>query len=97
VTDKVMGTCPCCFRKIAVRRWLMVDHGYKRCTGYHAFSCVAVRTFKPLEVSCGGLRWLVRVNKRSQRHDKQRLARKASWSIIAAIRLRIFGEANPIK
>ncbi len=49
-------------RKIAVRRWLMVDHGYKRCTGYHALSCVAVRTFKPLEMSCGGLRWLVRVN-----------------------------------
>jgi hypothetical protein len=65
--------------------------------GHHRWLSLKSLSGKPANNVTRPLRWLVRVNKRSQRHDKQRLARKASWSIIAAIRLRIFGEANPIK
>ena len=60
----------------------MANHGYKRMTGYTAFSCLATGSFKPLEVSCDGLRRLLRGERRAQRHDKKQLAEKESWSVI---------------
>jgi hypothetical protein len=56
--DKVVKTCPCCFRTIAVHN-TMVHHGYERPgSGWQTASCPGVR-FQPLEVSSEGLEWLI--------------------------------------
>jgi hypothetical protein len=56
--NKVVKTCPCCFRPIAVRG-TMVHHGYERPGhGWQTASCPGIR-FKPLEVSNEGLIWLI--------------------------------------
>ena len=81
MTNKVVGICPCCFREIAVRRGLMVHHGYERQTGYHTSSCEAALRFKPLEVSREGLQWLLVVTENSQYRDKKRLGDKAGWPL----------------
>lgn len=57
--NKVVKTCPCCFRKIAVIQGKMAHHGYKRPGfGSQTSSCPGIR-FKPLEVSNEGLVWLI--------------------------------------
>lgn len=57
--DKVVKTCPVCFRPIAVRGSTMAHHGYKRPhEGWQTASCPGIR-FKPLEVSSEGLQWLI--------------------------------------
>lgn len=58
--DKVMQTCSCCFRQIAVApTGKMAHHGYKRPgPGRQTSSCDGIR-FPPLEVSCEGLEWLI--------------------------------------
>lgn len=57
--NKVVKTCPCCFRQIAVVRGTMAHHGYKRPGhGWQTGSCPGIR-FKPLEVSNEGLVWLI--------------------------------------
>lgn len=59
--DKLVQTCPVCFRQIAVLRGTMAHHGYKRPgAGWQTASCPGVR-FKPLEVSSEGLKWLTDV------------------------------------
>ncbi len=59
--DKLVQTCPVCFRPIAVLRDTMAHHGYKRPnSGWQTASCAGVR-FKPLEVSSEGLVWLIGV------------------------------------
>lgn len=57
--NKVVKTCPCCFRTIAVQRGTMAHHGYTRPRhGWQTSSCPGIR-FKPLEVSSEGLEWLI--------------------------------------
>lgn len=57
--DKVVKTCPVCFRPIAVRGSVMAHHGYKRPhEGWQTASCPGIR-FMPLEVSSKGLEWLI--------------------------------------
>lgn len=57
--NKVVMTCPCCFRGIAVQRGAMAHHGYRRpVPGWQTASCPGVQ-FKPLEVSSAGLEWLI--------------------------------------
>lgn len=57
--NKVVKTCPCCFRKIAVIGGTMAHHGYQRPGhGWQTASCPGIR-FKPLEVSDEGLVWLI--------------------------------------
>lgn len=57
--NKLMGTCPVCFRSIAVQRGTMAHHGYTRPgLGWQTASCPGVR-FRPLEVSNEGLVWLI--------------------------------------
>jgi hypothetical protein len=53
--NKVVKTCPCCFRGIALAGQTMAHHGYER-PGYgsQTASCMGIR-FKPLEVSSEGL------------------------------------------
>lgn len=57
--SKQMGTCPVCFRSIAVQNGTMAHHGYKRpALGWQTASCPGIR-FRPLEVSNEGLAWLI--------------------------------------
>lgn len=57
--NKVVKTCPVCFRSIAVQRGTMAHHGYQRPgQGWQTASCPGIR-FKPLEVSSEGLEWLI--------------------------------------
>lgn len=57
--NKIVRTCPCCLRSIAVTRSKMAHHGYQRPgTGYQTASCPGVR-FQPLEVSPDGLAWII--------------------------------------
>lgn len=57
--NKIVKTCPCCFRQIAVTDGTMAHHGYQRPGhGWQTASCPGIR-FKPLEVSSEGLVWLV--------------------------------------
>jgi hypothetical protein len=57
--NKVVRTCPVCFRAIAVVGGTMAHHGYKRPgSGWQTSSCPGVR-FKQLEVSSEGLSWLI--------------------------------------
>lgn len=57
--NKVVKTCPCCFRAIAVVAERMAHHGYTRPRfGWQTASCAGVR-FRPLEVSNEGLVWLI--------------------------------------
>ena len=58
--DKVVKTCPCCLRQIAVRGGTMVHHGYERTGhGYTIGSCPAVNRFKPLEESSEGALYMI--------------------------------------
>lgn len=57
--SKVVKTCPCCFRSIAVVSSKMAHHGYERPgTGWQTASCPGIR-FPPLEVSSEGLVWMI--------------------------------------
>lgn len=57
--NKVVKTCPVCFRSIAVVNGTMAHHGYERPgQGWQTASCPGIR-FKPLEVSSAGLEWLI--------------------------------------
>jgi hypothetical protein len=58
--NKIVKTCPICFRAIAVtRRGTMAHHGYERPgSGWQTASCPGTR-FKPLEVSPAGLEWFI--------------------------------------
>lgn len=57
--NKVVKTCPVCFRPIAVVNGAMAHHGYHRPgIGYQTASCNGV-VFPPLEVSNAGLVWLI--------------------------------------
>lgn len=56
--NKIVRTCPCCFRAIAVRAGTMAHHGYERPgDGWQTASCAGIR-FKPLERSKEGLEWI---------------------------------------
>ena len=57
--NKVVKTCPCCFRGIAVVGQLMAHHGYERPgNGWQTTSCPGIR-FEPLEWSPNGLMWMI--------------------------------------
>lgn len=57
--NKIVKTCPCCFRQIAVTGGRMVHHGYERPgSGYQTASCPGIK-FPPLQISTEGLEWLI--------------------------------------
>ncbi len=65
--NKVVKTCACCFRSIALAGATMAHHGYERPgTGWQTASCPGTR-FRPLEVSDDGLRWVI--GQRQARYD----------------------------
>lgn len=66
--DKLVKTCACCFRDIAVqggdRDAPIVAHGYRRPeVGWQTASCPGV-DFQCLEVSSAGLEWMIEATKR---------------------------------
>lgn len=60
--NKIVKTCACCFRAIAVMPdGTMAHHGYQRPgDGFQTASCPGIR-FRPLEVSNEGLRYIITV------------------------------------
>lgn len=82
--DKVLQTCPCCFRPIAVVGEHMAHHGYKRPgLGFQTASCQGTR-FAPLEVSSAGLVWLIgalRMHLASLQADHLARAQKTSLTV----------------
>lgn len=76
--NKVVKTCPVCFRSIAVQRGTMAHHGYQRPgQGWQTASCPGIR-FKPLEVSNEGLVWLIAALRERMANLKSALANKAT-------------------
>jgi len=75
--NKIVKTCPCCLRQIAVGQdGNMVHHGFKRTgQGYQTQSCVGIR-FKPLEESTEGLEWMVDSLKSQLARTEERIENK---------------------
>ena len=73
--DKIIKTCPVCFRPIAVKK-LMVHHGYERPGyGWQTASCPGVN-FEPLEVSSAGLEWLITTLRARLQHTEESLSNR---------------------
>lgn len=76
--NKVVKTCPCCQRAIAVGGGTMVHHGYQRTgNGWQTNSCPGIR-FPPLEVSSAGLKWMIESHEESLQHTIKLQAEKDS-------------------
>ena len=76
--NKVVKTCPVCFRAIAVVGGTMAHHGYTRPEmGWQTASCQGIR-FKPLEVSSEGLQWLIAALRERLEARKQAYAKRAT-------------------
>ena len=74
--DKVVKTCACCFRPIALAGHTMAHHGYQRPgDGVQTSSCPGI-DFKPLEVSSEGLAWLLKVHETSLNQLELEYSRK---------------------
>lgn len=66
--NKVVKTCPCCQRSIAVVGGTMAHHGYeRRGNGWQTQSCPGIR-FPPIEVSNAGLKWMIESHEESLQH-----------------------------
>lgn len=75
---KVVKTCPCCQRGIAVARGTMAHHGYERPGhGWQTASCAGIQ-FEPLEVSPKGLEYVVRRLQAQLEANQKALAEKAT-------------------
>ena len=76
--NKVVKTCPVCFRSIAVLAGRMAHHGYTRPEiGFQTASCEGIR-FKPLEVSSEGLQWLIEALRKRLESRKLAYAERAT-------------------
>lgn len=93
--NKLVKTCPCCFRQIAVVRGKMAHHGYQR-PGYgsQTSSCPGIR-FKPLEVSNEGLVWLIGSYRNELVACETALARRDQLDMILVRRGVGFAEVTP--
>ncbi|GAA5666001.1 hypothetical protein Brsp07_04510 [Brucella sp. NBRC 14130] len=84
--NKIVKTCPCCFRQIAVTNGTMAHHGYQRPGyGWQTASCPGVR-FKPLEISNEGLLWMIETTKTSLAKDRAALADSDKLESITPLR-----------
>lgn len=69
--NKVVRTCPVCFRQIAVVGGHMAHHGYERPgIGFQTASCPGTR-FQPWEISNEGLVWWVGHLRKNLERDEQ--------------------------
>ncbi len=80
---KVVKTCPCCFRAIAVQNEKMAHHGYSRpAIGWQTSSCPGIK-FPPLEVSNKGLLWIIDQYKTSLAKMENDYANSDKWSSVS--------------
>lgn len=87
--DKVVKTCPCCQRAIAVVGGTMAHHGYERpSNGWQTSSCPGIQ-FPPLEVSSAGLKWMIESHEGSLKHTINLQAEKDT---IESLPAKIAGE-----
>lgn len=87
--NKVVKTCPCCNRPIAVVGGHMAHHGYERSgNGWQTSSCPGIN-FPPLEVSSAGLQWMIENHEASLTHTIQLQADKDT---VENLPIRIAGE-----
>lgn len=79
--DKIVRTCPCCFRKIAIdTSGHMVNHGYKQSgNGYIVGNCFGVK-FKPLEVSPDGVDFMINYYKTQYEKTKKNYDTRNQWT-----------------
>lgn len=79
-TDKIIRTCPCCLRKIAIDiHGYMVNHGYQRPgNGFITDNCAGIR-FKPLEVSPDGIDFMITNFKFNLKVIEKGLSQKDYW------------------
>lgn len=74
--NKIVKTCPVCFRAVAVVGATMAHHGYRRPgDGFQTASCPGIR-FRPLEISSDGLVWLIDTLRKTIDHRKMELAER---------------------
>lgn len=84
--DKVVKTCPVCFRPIAVVRGLMAHHGYQRPEiGWQTASCPGIR-FRPLEQSTDGLVWSIEEQEKRLAGVKAQYAARNTLSQISVLK-----------
>lgn len=84
--NKVVMTCPCCFRSIAVMEGHMAHHGYRRPGhGLQTCSCPGIR-FKPLEVSREGLDWLINTKENTRDHLLRQLDDKLASTMTLIVK-----------
>lgn len=91
--NKVVKTCACCDRAIAVVGGTMAHHGYERPgNGWQTQSCAGVR-FPPIEVSSAGLKWLIENQEEALKHTIKLREEKGS---LEKLHIRIAGEPATI-
>lgn len=81
--NKIVRTCACCFRQIAVQGNRMVHHGYERpWDGMQTASCNGIR-YKPLERSDEGLRAIITGTENHISRRENELAEKDSKTTLS--------------
>jgi hypothetical protein len=81
--NKVVRTCPCCFRGIAVQSNRMVHHGYERpWEGMQTASCMGIH-YKPLERSDEGLLAAIKGTENHITRRENDLAEKVSKTTLS--------------
>lgn len=93
--DKIMVTCACCFRSIALAGQTMAHHGYTRPeSGSQTSSCLGVR-FRPLEVACDGLVCILDSEKRLLERLRKSYEHRAEITTLADRRGRSLPPIGP--
>jgi hypothetical protein len=87
--NKIVRTCPCCFKAFAVQGNRMVHHGYQR-PGYgqQTSSCVGIR-YKPLERSNEGLVALRNGCQRELEKLQKKWDRRESLTSLTTVRRKV--------
>lgn len=80
--DKIVKTCSCCFRPIAMAGFTMAHHGYQRPgDGEQTASCEGIG-FRPLEVSSDGLKWILGIEKTRLEVSQRAYDRRDAVSVL---------------
>lgn len=92
--NKLVKTCPCCFRQIAVQGGTMAHHGYERPgMGWQTASCPGIR-FRPLEVSTDGLVWVINAIKAQLLKAKTAYAKRSKLVALTITKRRVVVEVK---
>ena len=84
--DKIVKTCGCCFRGVAVQSGHMAHHGYERPgTGWQTNSCPGIE-YPPLEVSSAGLEHVISVYTARRESLAKAMANKDNLTKLTVLR-----------